>query len=126
MVATGRKRRGPMTEEQRAAAALRAKEGERRIAAALARMPDLPPDQMSEDGCINLVKAFWEDARHDLACGNTATRDPLAGGAGFVVWCDIGHIDPDDLRAFLLKKVWRNTEYRRLNRYLGRDDMQEV
>lgn len=123
-----------LTDEERAAyhspeakAARKAKwdadqaEAEQKLTEALAKFPDLPPDQMSEDGCINLIKAFWEDVRHDLACKSHATRAWVReDGGGFARWCDISHIGVDELRAFLLEQVWGNDEYRVLRNSFGR------
>lgn len=103
-------KRGPMTPERKAALAAKTKASEAAFKAALERMPDLPPDQMSEDGCINLIGAFWETIHHDLAHKNRATIEWL-DEPGFVVWANISRQDPDQVRAFLLEKVAGNMAY---------------
>lgn len=105
-----RKKRPPMTEEQKEARRLKNAESERRFNEAVARMPDLPPDQMSEDGCIRLVGAFWAEVHDDLAHGNPIT-DGWLDTDDFNVWASIGQQDPDNLRAYLREKVWKNPRF---------------
>ena len=109
--------RAPMTEEQKAAFYARVQESERRFAEALARMPDLPPDQMSEEGCVNLVTEFWARVKHDLSCRNRATRAWVEGDDGFLVWCKIGGADPEATREFMLTRVWGNPAFSRIPRH---------
>jgi hypothetical protein len=108
-----------LTQRRRGEHRRRHEASERKWAEALARLPDLPPHQMSEDGCVNLIAAFWEQIRHEMAHRSYATRKWVAEGEGFLTWCDISHIAPDELRTFLLEEVWGNGEYRRKSRNFG-------
>lgn len=106
------------TPERKEAARAKNRASEAAFKAAVARMPDLPPDQMDEHGCINLVTAFWADVHHDLACRNRATIAWL-DTPGFEQWAHISRQDPAHVRAFLLANVVGNKEYRSKARGLG-------
>jgi len=87
-------------------------ETEARWAEACARFPDVPPGDLSEDGCIRLVAAFWALVHHDLACRK---RDAIAwlDTDDFAAWAAIAHQDPDTARAVLQERVVGNPAYRR-------------
>lgn len=107
------RRRGPLTAAARAALVAKQREAEARFAAIAAAMPPIAPEDLSEDGCINLIGAFWGSVRHDLACKSHATRAWVESSDGFLRWCDISGQDPDTLRDFLLGTVWGNDAHRR-------------
>ena len=110
--------RQPWSPERKEAQTAKSKASEAAFKAALARMPDLPPDQMSEDGCINLIGAFWADVHHDLAHRNRSTIEWL-DTPGFALWATISRQDPADVRTFLLDRVVGNMEYCSCSRGVG-------
>lgn len=105
-------KRGPMTEEQKLAAAEKARASQARFDATVAAMPPLTAATIHPDGAINLLAAFWREIRVSLALGSTNTRNWVERRLGtFDAWCAIGNQDPETVQAFLLTKVWLNRDY---------------
>jgi hypothetical protein len=62
-------------------------------------------DQLNEEGCIQLYKAFWKEVHLDLGDNlPSAVRFVEDPNSTFNIWCHMAGADPEEVREDLKQK----------------------